>query len=206
METSSSKPILVSSSKPSLRMLWKTGSSHRHLAHGNDICPRKGDSSVKWVETFSFNKWSPFLTNVTLRSGVGSRYCWKDENVTSIYKIWTENFAWDPVIWRQIRKWLKWSPRKGTIWGFDILTIRKQKPRLHYSKLTFSTGIPKIFLKTKNTTRGTHSMWPHITFEKCHLHMFRIQELNEVTASPTSADTRFILIRVWLWVLWIGNS
>ena len=42
--------------------------------------------------------------SITLRSVVGFRYCWKDENVTSIYKIWTENFAWDPVIWRQTNK------------------------------------------------------------------------------------------------------
>lgn len=206
METSSSKPVLVASAKSFLRLLLKTGSLHRCLAHGNDVCPRKGDSSVKWVETFSFNKWGPFLNDVTLRSGIGSHFYWKDENVTSIYKIWTENFAWDPVMWRQLRKWLKWSPRKGTMWGFDILTIRKQKSRLHYSKLTFLTEIPKIFLRTENTTRGTYSMWPLITFEKFHLHMFRIQELNQVTASPTSADTWFTLIRVWWWVLWIGNS
>lgn len=62
--------------------------------------------------------------------------CWvlitveKDENVTSIYKIWTEKLAWDPVCRTKQENDYNSLP-KETILSLDIIT-RREKKRLYY--------------------------------------------------------------------------
>lgn len=68
----------------------------------------------------------------------------QDENVTSIYKVWTENFAWDPVTWRQTnKKVIETVSPKETNLGLDIITVKekKKKTTLAYTHHLYSDFI-----------------------------------------------------------------
>lgn len=63
----------------------------------------------------------------------------QDENGTSIYKIWTENFAWDPVIRRQTnKKMIEMVSPKETILGLDIITVREKNNKQTQTTLSYT--------------------------------------------------------------------
>lgn len=109
----------------------------------------------------------------------------QDENVTSIFKIWTENFAWDPVMWRQIRKWLKWSPLKETNLGLDI-TVRKKNS--DYTILNLPSLQWFIRHLQGQKTPLQYTLYEHISHLKNFIYACSGYKIIKVTASPISAD------------------
>lgn len=63
---------------------------------------------------------------------------------------------------------------KGNNFRFSYYCKRKKqnkKPRLYYAKLTISTVIHKIFIRTENTTTSTHYMNTYHILKISYMHV-----------------------------------